>query len=145
MCAEISDSSSSANFVCIYHPPGHLANVFDDFQNLLENLATNHSELYILVDFNLHLDIHSSITTMFDDILTYFDLKQHVIVLTHIQCWLDLLKTRSTCNNIPKLTVSDGLSNHHTVIADINIFITAFIFKKIYIDNTQNRYYCLQL
>ena len=35
MCAEISDSSFSAFFVCIYRPPGHPANFFEDFQDLL--------------------------------------------------------------------------------------------------------------
>ena len=55
----------------------------------LLNLATNYSKLYILRDFNLHLDIHSSITTMFDDILTPFDLKQHLIFSTYIH-WLYL-------------------------------------------------------
>ena len=131
MCAEISDSSFSAFFVCIYRPPGHPANFFEDFQVLLENVVINYSELYILGDFNLHLDIHSSVTTMFDDILTSFDLKQHVNFSTHIHGhWLDLIITHSGCNNIKKTTVSDGLSDHHTVIVDINMFTTPLILKK---------------
>ena len=121
ICAEISYSSFCAHFVCIYRPPGHPANFFEDFQDMLENLAVIHSEFYILGDFNLHLDIPSSITTTFDDILASFDLKQHVTFSTHIHGhWLDLLITRSTCNNIQAPTVSDGLSDHHTVIANIN-------------------------
>ena len=131
MCAEISDSSFSAFLFCIYRPPGHPANFFEDFQDLLENVAINYSELYILGDFNLHLDIHSSVTTMFDDILTSFDLKQHVNFSTHIHGhWLDLIITHSGCNNIKKTTVSDGLSDHHTVIVDINMFTTPLILKK---------------
>ena len=38
-----------ANYVkknCIYRPPGHPANFFEDFQDLLENVAINYSELY---------------------------------------------------------------------------------------------------
>ena len=38
-------------------------------------LAKNHPLLYLLGDYNLHLDILSTITTPFDDILIYFDLK----------------------------------------------------------------------
>ena len=49
MCAEISDSSFSAFFVCIYRPPGHPANFFEDFQDLLENVAINYSEFIFLV------------------------------------------------------------------------------------------------
>ena len=33
--------------------------------------------------------------------------------------WFDLVITRSTCDNIQMLTVSDGLSDHHTVIVDV--------------------------
>ena len=43
------------------------ANFFEEFQDLLENVATNNSELYIPGNFNIHLE-HSTITTMFDDI-----------------------------------------------------------------------------
>ena len=54
MCSEISDSYSSVHFVCIYRPTGHLANLCEDFQDLLESLATNQLVLYILGDFNIH-------------------------------------------------------------------------------------------
>ena len=41
---------------------------------------------------------------------------------THIHGhWLDLVITCSTCDNIQMLTVSDGLSDHHTVIVDVNV------------------------
>ena len=64
-------------------------------------------------------------TITFDDILTSFDLKQHVTFSTYIHGhWLDLVITRSTCDNIQMLTVSDGLSDHHSVIVDINFFRT---------------------
>ena len=77
------------------------------------NPTTSHSELFIFGDFNLHLDRHSSITTMFVDIITSFDLKQRVSFLTHIHDhWLDLLITRLTCSSIQKPIVSDRLSDH---------------------------------
>ena len=117
---EISDSSFSAYFVCIYSPTGHPANFFEEFQDLLENLATMHSEFNIFGDFNVHLDIPSATTTTFNDILASFDLKQHVTFSTYIHGhWLDLFITRSTCYNIQTPTVSYGLSDHHTFIVDV--------------------------
>ena len=46
ICVEISDSSFSAYFDCIYHPPEQPANFFEELQDLLENVATMHSELF---------------------------------------------------------------------------------------------------
>ena len=101
----------------MYRPPGHPASFFEEFQDLLGNLASIHSECFIFGDFNLHYDIPSAITTTFNDILVSFDLKQHVNFWTHIHDhWLDLLITRSTYNNIQTPTALDGLSDHHTVI-----------------------------
>ena len=58
--------------------------------------------------FNLRLDIHSSITTMFVDILTSFDFK-HVTFSTHIHGHrLDFLITRLTCNTIKNLLFQMG-------------------------------------
>ena len=40
---------------------------------------------------------------------------------THIHGhWLDLVITRSTCDNIQMLTVPDSLSDHHMVIVGVN-------------------------
>ena len=38
--------------------------------------------------------------------------------------WLDLVITRSTYDNIQMRTVSDGLSDHHTVVVDVTFSIT---------------------
>ena len=87
----------------------------------MENFATTLLEFYIFGGFNLHLDTPSAIIATFTDILVYFNLKQHGTFSTHIhRHWLDLLITRSTCCNIQTPTVSDGLSDHHTVIVDVN-------------------------
>ena len=68
------------------------------------------------------MDIPSAITTTFNDVVVSFDLKQHVTFSTHIHGhWLDLFITRSTCYITQTPTVSDGLSDHHTVIVYVNI------------------------
>ena len=73
MDLNISNSCFSGHFICIYRPPGHPANFFEQFQDLLENVVTIHSDCYIVGDFNLHLDIPSATTTTFNDILASFD------------------------------------------------------------------------
>ena len=72
MWVNISNSCFSGYFICIYRPPGHPANFFEEFQDLLGNVATMHTEFYSLGDFNLHLDTPSAVTTMFNDILASF-------------------------------------------------------------------------
>ena len=122
MCLNISNSCFSGHFICIYRPPGHPANFFEQFQDLLENVVTIHSEFYIVGDFNLHLDTPSATTTTFNDILASFDTTQHVNFPTHIHGhWLDIIITRSSCKNIQTPTVVDGLSDHNTVIANLKV------------------------
>ena len=45
MCVNISKSYFTGYFICIYCPPGHQANFFEEFQvqDLLENVATMHT------------------------------------------------------------------------------------------------------
>ena len=130
ICLNISNSCFCGVFICIYRPPGHPANFFEEFQDLLENIATMHTEFYIVGDFNLHLDTPSATTTTFNDILASFDTKQHVNFPTHIHGhWLDILITRSSCKNIQTPTVVDGLSDHNTVIADLKVPIAPAVSK----------------
>ena len=130
ICLNISNSCFCEVFICIYRPPGHPANFFEEFQDLLENVATMHTEFYIVGDFNLHLDTPSATTTTFNDILASFDTKQHVNFPTHIHGhWLDILITRSSCKNIQTPTVVDGLSDHNTVIADLKVPIAPAVYK----------------
>ena len=65
-----------------------------------------------------------------NDILASFDTKQHVNFPTHIHGhWLDILITRSSCKNIQTPTVVDGLSDHNTVIADLEVPIAPAVSK----------------
>ena len=122
MCLNISNSCFSGHFICIYRPPGHPANFFEQFQHLLENIVTIHPDFYIVGDFNLHLDTPSATTTTFNDILASFETTQHVNFPTHIHGhWLDIIITRSSCKNIQTPTVVDGLSDHNTVIANLKV------------------------
>ena len=43
ICINISHSCFCVVFICIYRPPGHPANFFEEFQDILENVATMHT------------------------------------------------------------------------------------------------------
>ena len=102
---------------------GPLADFFNEFQNLLENAASHLSETFILGDFNMHLDIPSSSTKTFNNILESFHYIHHVNFPKHIHGhWFDLFISR--CNKssdiIDRFFSSDGLSDHFVVIAELD-------------------------
>ena len=122
--ALIVNNSFSAFVVCLYRLQNGTGQFFYEFQDLLENIISLHDNLYILRDFNLHLDNSNGNTNKFNRILTCFDLKQQV------RChWLhvDLLITKRISNSIKSVCFgnsylgpfsSDSLSDHLTVTAE---------------------------
>ena len=130
ICNLVKHSSMTANFICIYRPPGCTTMFFDEFQNFLENTLHFQDELYIFGNFNIHLDKPSVDTRYFLDILDTFFLHQHVTFPTHIYGhWLDLFITRSNCKNVKVVTSSDGLSDHLTVLIDLWLQIKSSLEK----------------
>ena len=122
MCCKITSTSFCSHVICLYRPPGYPSSFFQQFQDLLENMSSFPGELFILGDFNLHLDIPSNHTECFVDVLSSFGLQQLVNFPTHIHGhWLDLFITRSTCDLIKSVFPSDGISDHMSVIADIGV------------------------
>ena len=97
---------------------------FKQFEDHLVNMSSVPGELFILGDFNLHLDTPSSQTDDFTDLLSTFGLNQHVNFPTHILGhWLDLFVSRSTTQTLSSIFSSDGLSDHMLVIADFTVNI----------------------
>ena len=91
--------------------------------DLRERWTILHCGCYIFGDFSLHLNKRTAVDITLDDILSSFDLKHHVTFYTHtFGHWIDLVIIHSTCDNIQMLTVSDALSNHHTVVVDVSFF-----------------------
>ena len=120
ICILVKHSSITANFICIYRPPGCEKTLFDEFPNFLENTLQFQDEHYIFGDFNIHLDKPSVNTRSFLDILDTFSLHQHVTFPTHIYGhWLDLFITRSNCKHVKAISSSYGLSDHLTVLIDL--------------------------
>ena len=109
MCCKITSSSFCAQVICLYRQPGNPTLFFEQFQDLLENMSSFPGELFILGNFNLP----SNHTNTYTDLLTSFDLRQHVDFPTHIHGhWLDLFITRTACDLIKTVQPSDGLSDH---------------------------------
>ena len=78
--ARIGNNSFRCFAVCLYRLQNGTCQFFDEFQ-----------DLYILGDFNLDLDNSNGNTSKFNEILTCFDLKQHVNFSNHVHGhWLDL-------------------------------------------------------
>ena len=108
--ARIGNNSFSGFVVCLYRLQNGTCNFFDEFQDLLENIILLHDDLYILGDFNLHPDNSNGNTNKFNEILTCFDLKQHVYFPTHVHGhWLDLLITKRISNSIKSVFLAAGI------------------------------------
>ena len=118
--ARIGNNSLSGFVVCLYRLQNGTCQFFVEFQDLLENIIPLHDNLYILGDFNLHLDNSNGRTNKFNDILTCFDLKQHVNFPTHVHGhWLDLFITKRFSNSIKSVFSAAGISDHLTIISEI--------------------------
>ena len=81
-------------------------------------------ELLIVGNFNIHMDEADNPEKRgFSDMLSSYDLKQHVQTATHCSGhMLDLVITRGNSNLVASVEVTDqGISDHFTVSCDLNI------------------------
>ena len=70
----------------------------------------------------MHLDNSNGENNKFSEILACFDLKQHVNVPTHVNGhWLDHLITKLISNSIKSVFSAAGISDHPTVISEIDV------------------------
>ena len=89
--------------ITVYRPPLSAANgltvdiFLDEFGTLLEELEVTNAELFIVGDFNFHMDdLMDGNAIQFSRLLETFDLKQYVTAPTHLYGHiLDLVITRS--------------------------------------------------
>ena len=132
ICARIGNNLFSGFVVCLYRLQNGTCQFFDEFQDLLENIISLHDNLYILGDFNLHLDNSNGNTNKFNEIFTCFDLKQHGNFPTHVHGhWLDLLITKRISNCIKSVFSAAGISDHLAVISEIDCCKTKWNKEKI--------------
>ena len=132
ICGKISTGTASLKVLNLYRALGPTATFFNECEDVVSHLATLSQDLLIMGDFNLHVDEASKQTDDFQEILASFDLLQHVIFPTHIHGHtLDLIisANHSVCKPLSVLP-SDRISDHLTVLAELNIPITSHPEKK---------------
>ena len=82
-------NNTQVTLVMIYHPPYSKRNpvitamFVDDFSQFLPDILTDHKNVIVLGDFNLHLDTDDSDTGVFSDIVDAMGLIPHVNISTH--------------------------------------------------------------
>ena len=110
------------NLVCIYRPPGSSKEFLDDFPQLLEYLQSLPSDPVIFGDLNLDPIKHNSPHTKYIDLLSGFNLVQHVKVLTHIHG--GILDHFITPDSMPihKVVINDCLSDHMVIKVSLPIY-----------------------
>ena len=91
---------------------------FGEFQDILSTLPHN---LVVMGDFNLHVDTSSWDVRQFSDILESFDLNQRVAFPTHIHEHSLYLTIFAKGFDVLSVSVSDKISDHFSVVADLNI------------------------
>jgi hypothetical protein len=125
ICGTIKSGKSRFTLFNLYRPPGSDKVFSNEIQEILSMLATSPQDLIITGDFNLHVDVPSKQTDLFLEILSSFDLQQHVNFPTHIHSHsLDLLIASATCS-FSSVFRSDRISDHFTVIAEMKLQVPA--------------------
>ena len=126
MCGRIVGGNFSLIVLNIYRPYPNGVNVstfLEEFQDLLCDLASLPQDLVNLGDFNLHIDTITPQITQFLEILTSFNLEQHVNFPTHIHGRpLDLIVTSAT-SKPDRVFQSDRISDHFMAVAELNILV----------------------
>ena len=129
-------NNSSFIIYVIYRPPpsqqnGYNVNCFlDEFAEFLSKSTVAKSEIIILGDVNIHLDVKTNThTRRFIELLESNGFKQHVHEPTHyLGHTLDVLITRDTSDIVANVTVTDiGLCNddglvlrdHFAIVCDV--------------------------
>lgn len=132
ICGRISTGKVCLNVLNIYRPPGTCNIFFEELQDTLSHMVSLPHDLLIMGDFNLHVNVPSKQTTDFQEILSSFDLHQHVDFPTHIYGHsLDLLISPNYGACRPTSVVaSDRISDHFTIIAEMKIPVTTHTHQK---------------
>ena len=118
--------NSSLTLVIIYRPPPSSKNkiprhqFLNDFSDLLESVAIISGNPIIVGDFNIHCeDLGSQETIKFNQILTDFNLTQHIAEATHeLGHILDCVISRKHDDFIKDISIGQLGSDHFFIIAN---------------------------
>ena len=112
---------SCLNILNIYRQPGPTSTFFSKFQDTMFYMSTLPYNVVVMGHFNLHIDTVSSDIRQFADIVESFDLDQRVDFPTHIYGHSLDLMIFSKGFDVLSVSVSDKISDHFSVVADLNI------------------------
>ena len=136
MMSTLTINNSSFIIYVIYRPPpsqqnGYNVNCFlDEFAEFLSKSTVAKSEIIILGDVNIYLDVKTNThTRRFIELFERNGFKQHVHESTHyLGHTLDVLITRDTSDIVANVTVTD-----------IGLLTLTLTLKRVYFDNNE---YC---
>ena len=118
-------SGQTLSFLLVYRPHSTSLSTFcTEFSHLLADLCSRPSELFILGDFNIHVDDPTAPgTNSFLSSLHSFDLKQHVNFSTHESGHtLDLLISHTSSASLSNISpYFPALSDHDAVLATLSV------------------------
>ena len=120
---QVTSSSKSFAIVTIYRSPGPLGNFITELSDFLSTLVSKYDDFVLAGDFNIHLDIETDESSKkLAIVLKSFDLKQHVNLPTHAGGHiLDLLISKENTDLVKAVAVTQGISDHHGILADLGI------------------------
>ena len=118
------------NFTLCYRPPTSKKNKYtinefhDEFHEFMIDLSTKRKNLYILGDFNIHVnDVSDKPARDFLEMIESLNMRQHVDTETHeAGNTLDLLISHRDDNLVENVQVENShISDHYTVIFDFQL------------------------
>ena len=123
LLVKITSSTKSLAIVTIYRSPGSLNNFLIDFSDFLSTLVVKYEDFLVAGDFNIHMDnTNDESTKKLASLLQNFSLKQHVNSPTHSGGHiLDLVISRNNTQLVQSVSVAEGISDHHSILADLSI------------------------
>ena len=115
-------SNTKINIVSVYRPPSSKVSVFlDEFSDFLSFLCALPTPFTISGDFNIHLDVKSTTSNEFLELLESCNLIQHVNFPTHIHGHtLDLFISQSDTDFIKTVQPSDYIVDHASIIVTLD-------------------------
>ena len=113
------------NLVSLYRPPNKsVPQFFEEFQNFLSLISSLKSQVIITGDFNLHVDVDNPDTKHFKEILSNYNLTQHVNFPTHkLGHTLDLFITPDNFPFLKNITPTESFSDHSSITATLDFQI----------------------
>ena len=126
--------------VSLYRPPNsNVSDFLKQFTELLEFFVTYNAELVITGDVNIHLDIVSTTSKSFFDILSMFNLCQNIYHPTHtLGHTLDVVITSRVLETFNVSCSDVNLSDHFPVNFSLNLSRQAIPSKEITVRNYKN-------